>query len=504
MSDSMEEPILGLRALSNFITSILNEGDEIFPAGSGNDSPPATSTPPKSSFSNPSSHVADPLNTDAEASNSHRPVETKSVSTLATSSSYVQPILNPEPATQAYASGHVKTESTASQRGRSNAFEDLMELAGYGSTVEKKSPSPKPEPERLSTPDPQYPGSPSYSPPASPVLSVDDIVKPFAVSSIRAPDPAPDISSSILLQPGSLYHLKPSPAPPGTPNWKIDLSERKGHRIGLLHVGPRELDILAKCLALVRKAVEKGEECVCAVLERNDLAVEMAKEYRQWDEICRDLEDSVSIDKEEAREKAEKDGESAARFRDDDDDDDDGGGGGSDKVPRKSNGKAKDPAIYGPPAYESHTDRNARAHRHVAAGRPDDTATDADGRDDDDDDDSDDEIAGERGAPRDFGLGSASPADGGMGAGESRSEGSEGTQGVEEVMRFEEEFGGGDAEMVDAGEMDQGGLEPGGMREVDGGAEPGGVSGGVGAGGGRAVKGLRSGGGFIGLYGEEL
>ena len=325
MSDSMEEPILGLRALSNFITSILNEGDEIFPAGSGNDSPPATSTPPKSSFSNPSSHVADPLNSDAEASNSHRPVETKSVSTLPTSSSYVQPILNPEPATQAYASGHVKTESTASQRGRSNAFEDLMELAGYGSTVEKKSPSPKPEPERLSTPDPQYPGSPRYSPPASPVLSVDDIVKPFAVSSIRAPEPAPDISSSILLQPGSLYHLKPSPAPPGTPNWKIDLSERKGHRIGLLHVGPRELDILTKCLALVHTAVEKGEKCVCAVLERNDLAVEMAKEYKQWDEICRDLEDSVSIDKEEAREKAEKDGESAARFRDGDDDDDDGG-----------------------------------------------------------------------------------------------------------------------------------------------------------------------------------
>lgn len=44
---------------------------------------------------------------------------------------------------------------------------------------------------------------------------------------------------------------KLSLAPPRTPRRKIDLSERKSHRIDILLVGPRELDTLFKCLPLV-------------------------------------------------------------------------------------------------------------------------------------------------------------------------------------------------------------------------------------------------------------
>lgn len=504
----MEEPILELRTLGEFIASILKEGDGISPTGSGRDTQPGTSTLQKSPLANPSGFTSI-TNPAAEASGSLEPVETESASTIPTSSAYFNTILNPEPTAQASASPRV---------GGSSAFEDLLEAAGYGPDSKKKSPSPERKPERSSTIDPEYPGSPSYSPPASPSLSVDTLIKPFFVSSIKAPEPSPDTPSSMLLEQSALYRTKPTSAPPGTPKWKIDLSERKGHSIHILHVGPRELNILARCLTLVHKATEKGEECMRAVIAKKLLATEMEREYKQWEEFYLDLENNVSIEREEAKKKMNED---LGDAKDDHGDDDDDGKG---KGHHKGKGKAKDPASYASPPYtETHTDwfgtANPRdydaqtddsewGYRQVEARHPASSA-----------DETETEIEGYRGAPRDFGFGSVSSMH--------ESEGSEESTRAVEVRGFEEEIGGGEEDQLmadvredageDAGEGAGGrggagadeSLEPVEIaeEETEGeeeSADEGKGSGGAAGGGNKARKVLKSGRRVIGLYGEEV
>ncbi|CAD6581323.1 MAG: hypothetical protein ASARMPREDX12_000425 [Alectoria sarmentosa] len=485
--ESMQEPILELRSLGGFIASILQEGDEISPHGT-----PKKPTLSKSSLSRPSSHFGKILSPVAEESGSSQPVETKGVSTPPTSSPYVNTIVSPEPATQAFTGGNLDAENT---RGRvSTGFEDLLEAAGYSSGSNKKSPSPEREPERESTVDPLYPGSPSYSPPPSPSFSVDTLINPFSVPWITVEETSRDVSSSILLQPSSLHHIKSSPAPPGTPHWKIDLSERKGHPVHILHVGPRELDILAKCLTLVQKATFKGEECMRVIIEMKTLATEMEREYNQWYEFCMDLEDNVSIDEREAREKMQ---EEPADAKVDDD---------------KGKGKGKDSAVhsadaYGADAYAgndwfgtadssdygrlgSQAAKGAFGYRKLdppstsqPARRGSATRTDPDETEDEDD----------RGAPRDFGMGSPM----------SDSHRSSGTEGVEVVTNFEEAFAGDeqelDQEMLDVGGDEEDGAEQ--DEEADKGMRSGHDDHDDDD---EGKKGLQSGGRAIGLYGELL
>lgn len=271
-----------LRELGEFIASILKDGDEISSQGSAYDRPSALLTVPKPSPSKPSSHFAKILDPVAEASSS-RSIETKSALTLPTTSPHLNTILNPEPATQASASGPVKTDNMTDQH-RSNAFEDLLQAAAYPSGT-NKSPSP------------------SYSPPHSPSLSANALLNPISLPYITAEEHSLEISSSMLLRPSPLYVTNRAPAPPSTPQWKIDLSERKGHPINALHVGPQELDVLTECLKLVNSATQKGEECMRDIIHLQNLASEMAAEYAQWDDFCMDLEDNVSIKEKEARQK---------------------------------------------------------------------------------------------------------------------------------------------------------------------------------------------------------
>ncbi|KAF6237694.1 hypothetical protein HO173_003895 [Letharia columbiana] len=447
---SMQDPILELRHLGEFIESIIAEGDEI------------------------SAHPAKILNPAVEASDNHR-----------SSSPYFNTILNPEPATQASTGGRVKTESTASERGGAfSGFEDLLEAAGYGFGMHRKSQSPENKPEREAKPELQYPGSPSYSPPPSPSVSIDALLQPFSVSSIQAEEHLPDVSSSILLQPSNLYRIKPCPAPPGTPKWKIDLSGRKGHPIRILHVGPRELDILAKCLPLVHKATLKGEECMRVIVEKENLATEMGAEYKQWDDFCSDLEDNVSIDAKEAGAKSKQDSGDTKI------DDTKGNGKGEAKDPSvygavASGGKdwfgSADPSAYGrvgpgddpdtawgyrkldPPTFQT---AKAKTPRRTAAADVDPDATEDEDEDDDD-----------TGFPRDFGLGSRSPTERAFGTASPRPGSDSGSEGGEEVMRFEEAVGGVDdgldREMVDVGGWRRGRLlrRRGGRRGGGGGEE---------------------------------
>ena len=497
LSQSMQEPILELRSLGEFIASILQEGDEISPHGT-----PKKPTLSKSSLSRPSSHFGKILNPVAEEAGSSQPVETKGASRPPSSSPYLNTILSPEPATQAFTGGHLEAENT--HGGVSTGFEDLLEAAGYISGSNKKSPSPEREPERESTIDPPYPDSPSYSPPPSPSISVDTLIKPFSVPWIKVEEPSQDVSSSILLQPSSLHNIKPSLAPPGTPHWKIDLSERKGHPVHILHVGPRELDILAKCLTLVQKATLKGEECMRVIIEMKVLATEMEPEYNQWDEFCTDLEDNVSIDKREAREKMQ---EELANAKVDDD---------------KGKGKEKASVVHSADAYgaDAYAGKDwfgtadssdyGRIGPQAAQGafgyrkfdppftaqparRGSATRIDPDETEDEDD----------RGAPRDFGMGSPM----------SDSHRSSGTEGIEEVTNFEEAFAGDeqelDQEMLDVGEDEEDGAEQAELTEEE--ADKGQRSGNDDHDdvddddeGNAGKKGLQSGGRAIGLYGELL
>ncbi len=497
----MEEPILELRALGEFIASILKEGNEISPPGSGHDNPPM-----KSGTSRSSSHFSKILNPVTEASSSRRSFETKSASTP-TSSPYFSTILNPEPATHASNSGHVEAENTASQR---TGFEDLLEAAGYDDSSNKKSPSPEHEPERESKTNLQYPGLPSYSPPAS----VNTLVKQFSVPWIKADEPSADTSSSILLQPSALYQTKLSSAPPGTPDWKIELSERKGHPIHILNVGSRELDLFAKCLTLVHTATQKGEECVRVIIAMQRLSTEMEAEYKQWNEFCIDLERNVSIDEMEAREKMKEDPAAYAKS--------------DDATPKpeskEGKGKAKDPALYGAttttttyeadwfgavgdprdyglidpedddadawgyrkfdaPLFEPKPDRRRRRRRRPAAAASSSSNNPYAHHGDDGSEDEDTTVH--------------------MGSPMSTSQGSDGTDGVEVVTNFEEAFAGEEDEGEDQVMLDEGEDEGKGSGDGDGD--------GGGDGGGEIMdegiagkKGLRSGGKLIGLYGEEL
>lgn len=512
----MEEPILELRTLGEFIGSILKEGDEISPPGIGHDSPPGKSTLPKSPLSAPSSHFAKTLHPATEADGSHRSAEMKSASTIPTSS-YFSKILNSEPAAQGPTSGHVKTESAASQLDRvsSTGFEDLMQAAGFASGSNKKSPSPTHEPERKSTMDPQYPGSPSYSPPPSPSASVNALVEQFSVPWIKAEVPSQDESSSILLQPSTLHQTKPSTAPPGTPKWKIDLSERKGHQIHNLHVGPEELHVLARCLLLVHSATRKGEECMRVIIKMKNLAAEMEQEYKQWDDFCMDLEDNVSIDEKEAKAKRRQEfGYTKA-----------------DK--EKHSGKAKDPAIYGASTHGRNAlfgtggdprdygrvgpraPHNAWGHRKLDLPSPKaKTLLRRPPSADDYDPDETEDDEGYRGAPRRFGTGSQASTvrRGSPMSGVSRR--SDGSQGLEEVTNFEEAFyddEGEDQEMLDMGGGE--GKEQG-EEEENAGNKGGGAGDDV---GGEANKEEKKkgaeqlekvlttpGGRRIGLYGEDL
>ena len=258
----MEEPILELRALGEFFASILKDGDEIALPGS------------------------------PEASGSRGSVETRSAPTLLTSSPYFNTILNSEPATQASTGEHANTESATTKRGEEpSAFADLLQAAGQVSDSNAKSPSPRYKPKRESPIDLEDVGSPSYSPPASPSLSFETL--------LERDKPFPNIPSSILSRPTPFYHPNPGFAlpPPEVPRWKIDLNARKGHPIHTLHVGPRELAIISRCLQLVHKATLKGEECARVIIERQQLAIEMQGQYEQWEVFCRDLEDNVKIEK---------------------------------------------------------------------------------------------------------------------------------------------------------------------------------------------------------------
>ena len=433
-SHAIEEPILELRELADFIASILKDGDEISLPGR-----------------------------------------------VPTTSPHLNMILNPEPATQTSASGPVKTDD---QRG-SSAFEDLLQAAGYNSGM-KKSPSP------------------SYSPPASPSPSLNTLLKPFSVPWISAEEPSLNKPSPMLLQPSVLHQTKRSPAPANTPQWKIDLSDRKGHSINKLHVGPQELDILARCLTLVHSATQKGEECMRVIIQNQALATEMEAEYNQWDEFCMDLEDNVSIDAREARQKTEQefgytkvDNDAAAKG--------------------KGKGKAKDPTIYGKgaTAHSSNDDDfgsgdDPSDYGRVAPRAPqsawgyrkfDRPASKAKAKthfprlttlpeDPDETEDEAEEASTDRGPGSPMAL-------------------SDRTDGVEEVMNFEEAFAadeddddeGPDQEMQHVG---VGAQEMQDVENVDTGDENGNDGDGDGD-SGEGKKGLMSAGGkVLGLYGEEL
>ena len=390
----------------------------------------------------------------------------------------------------------MKKGDTVDQRG-SSAYADLLQAAEYNSGT-NKSPSH------------------SYSPPPSPSVSVNTSIKPFSLPWMKAEEHSLDSSSSLLLQPSGLHHNKRSPAPPGTPQWKIDLSDRKGHPIRILHVGPQELDILTKCLTLVHSATRKGEECMRVIIQNQALATEMEAEYKQWDEFCMDLEDNVSIDAREARQKTNE--ESGYTNVDD----------------AKGKGKAKDPTLYGPPAHGSNTGfdtaADLRAYGRVDPGAPTSAwgyrkfeapsskakaarrpalATHIEDPDETEDEE-EEEQRETRGAVRDFGLGSQASTER-VGSPMSVSDR---TDGVEEVTNFEEAFGaddddeeeeGVDQEMEDAGEGEEHGLEQSGNAEEE--------DEGMGSGhdhdhedddGEERKKGSKSGEPVLGLYGEEL
>ncbi|KAM0794716.1 hypothetical protein BDR22DRAFT_967478 [Usnea florida] len=92
--------------------------------------------------------------------------------------------------------------------------------------------------------------------------------------------------SSLLQERSTFYDTKPETVPQGTPQWKIDLSERKGHKIHLLHVGDSELDILAKCLSYLYNAAVKAEECFGFIIEKKKLAKDTKKKYEELAGAC--------------------------------------------------------------------------------------------------------------------------------------------------------------------------------------------------------------------------
>ena len=419
----IEQPILELRDLGDFIASILREGDAISPV-----CPPEKPTLSKSVLSNPYSHLERTLNPVKEASGSRRPVNLKSASTPPASSPYLNTILNREPAMQRSTGGHVKMDNTTSQRAAgSNAYEDLVEAAGYGPGSSKESSTPKREPEHKSSIQHQSRGPLSYLPPLSPPPSFESLLEPISASSMR--EPCPNYTSSLVLLRSNLYNFEPDPAPPGTPQWKIDLEERKGHPIHMLHVGPAELQILAQCLPLVHAATSKGEECMRTIVRLRELTTEVEKDYKQWDEFCDDMEGNLSVDEKEAKEKKmhrnEAVTDATVHGRNDDD---------------NNNNKGKDRTIYAPSATPSRDHNNDAdtvsplPRGHGAALPPSPVITYADYNYDDDTEDDDQpqqqhhQSQTRRRAPpsRDFPTGSSSSRPGRAGGAKAGARGKEG------------------------------------------------------------------------------
>lgn len=115
----------------------------------------------------------------------------------------------------------------------------------------------------------------------------------LALDLLTLGEPSRDPKSSALIQLHStIYNANPDTAPPGTPQWKKDLSERKGHRVHLLHVGALELDILAKCLLHLYNVTVKAKECFQFIRDKKQLARRMKKEYEHWASSCEYIEDT--------------------------------------------------------------------------------------------------------------------------------------------------------------------------------------------------------------------
>ena len=230
------------------------------------------------------------------------------------------------------------------------------------------------------------------------------------------------------------------------------------------------------------------------IIQNQTLATDMEAEYKQWDDFCMDLEDNVSIDAREARK--QDFGHTKV--------DDDANG--------KGKAKAKDPTLYGgaPAAHESKDDPRhygrvaprapktawgyrkfdpptSKAKTHfprltsLPEEDPDETEDEADRRD----------VRG-GGEERDFEMDSQASTERGLGSPMSLSDR---TDGVEEVMNFEEAFDedeGPDQEMEDGGLGARENVQDEGMGDDNGDGREG-------------KKGLVSGEGkVLGLYGEEL
>lgn len=180
----------------------------------------------------------------------------------------------------------------------SSAFVDLSRAAGLLVPGLKgmESQSPGHETESI---DLDGVGSPSYSPPASPSpsLSFETLLK-------RTDIPATTPSSILSKPTPTIYHapndphkrttFPPSPSE-GIPTWKLDLHAR--HPLRLLHAGgPRQLTILTRCHDLVQAATRKAEACVRRIEELKTLSKEMKGEREQWVEFCEDLEGNVMLD----------------------------------------------------------------------------------------------------------------------------------------------------------------------------------------------------------------
>ena len=284
---ALEEPILELRAVGGFIEGVLKGERGSVSAGLN------SSTTMFGGMSGESVRGGEGAGVGGSGGEVR---EEESKATVKISSKYFDTILNPETDTQASSSsGDVRMEESAAGENDgmgSSAFADLSRAAGLlvPGLQDMKSPSPRHVTEPIDTADA---GSPSYSPPASPSLSFETLLKHTG--------PPATTPSSILSKPTPTYHAPNAhqrtvlPPRSGPPRWKLDLRARKGHPIHLLHAGPRQLAILTRCLELVQQATRKGEECVRRIGELKGLSKEMQGEQEQWEEFCGDLEGNVMM-----------------------------------------------------------------------------------------------------------------------------------------------------------------------------------------------------------------
>ena len=186
-----------------------------------------------------------------------------------------------------------KTEGRANpHHGVPSGVKGPSALAQYvDGAHEKPSPPPQEDLKDDSASSTENPGSNRNehynSKPSFPIdaTTIPALALALPYLTINEPSRAPE-SSSALQGRSTLYDTKPDTAPQGTPQWKIDLSERKGHRIHLLHVGDSELGILAKCLSYLYNVTSKADECFDFIIKKRGLAKHMKKEYEQWAGAC--------------------------------------------------------------------------------------------------------------------------------------------------------------------------------------------------------------------------